>query len=159
MVPAPRAKDEEIIRHVVSKDAIYDTEYKRTYLEANPEKFSRPAPIVPKTTNRSKGEFYDTTSYSANYHCDDDRHIPRMPNFRPQKISDPWHKSTDSGDHFKSTTRDHYMGTFAKPAMICKPKIKKEQGITNNSGEAQFDTEYQNCYTASHSLPVGTTEG
>jgi len=154
MVPAPRAKDEEIIRHVMAKDAIYDTEYKRTYMEAGSE-FARPVPIVPKTTNRTKGKFYDSTSYSANFHCDDDRHIPRMPSFRPKKMSDPWYKATDD-EHFVSTTREHYMGKFAEPANICRPKIKKEQNIANGTGEAHFDTEYKNCYAATHSLPTTT---
>jgi hypothetical protein len=146
MVPAIRTKDEEIIRHVMSKEAIYDTEYCRTYQTA-PDQFRRPKAIVPKTTNRTKGTFYGNTSYSANFHCDNNRHVPRMPSFKPKKVSDPWHKTGDSDD-FRSTTREHYMGAFAKPASICRPKIKKETGITDGEGEARFDTEYSNCFDA-----------
>jgi len=145
MVPATRTKDDEIIRHVMANEAIYDTEYCRTYQEA-PEKFCRPSAIVPKTTNRTKGQFYSNTSYADNFHCDNDRHVARMPSFKPKKISDPWHKNIDNKEHFRSTTRDHYMGKFAKPATICRPKIKKEQGITDGEGEARFDTEYSNCF-------------
>lgn len=145
MVPAIRTKDEEIIRHCMSTENIYGTEYDRTYKEA--KQFIRPKAIVPKTTNRTKGQFYGNTSYGANFHCDTARHVARMPSFKPKKISDPWHKSNDGdGEHFRSTTKDHYMGQFAKPAAICRPKIKKEQGITDGEGEARFDTEYSNCF-------------
>lgn len=145
MVPATRTKDEEIIRHCCEDNGVYDTEYARTFQEAGP-KFTRARAIIPKSTNRSKGQFFDATSYSANFHCDESRHISRMPSFKPKKGSDPWQKSKENGDHFKSTTRDHYKGKKAMPAAICRPKIKKEQGITDGDCEPHFDTEYNHCF-------------
>lgn len=146
MVPATRTKEDEIIRHCCEQNGVYDTEYERTFQKAGPN-FSRPRAIVPKTTNRSKGQFFDSTSYSANFNCDENRHIARMPSFKPKKGSDPWQKSKEN-DHFRSTTRDHYKGKKAMPAAICRPKIKKEQGITDGDCEPHFDTEYQHCFAA-----------
>jgi len=145
MIPAARTKDDEVIRHIVNNEGVYDTEYNRTFLQA-PDKFDRPRAIIPKNSNRTSGKFYDKTSYSCNYDCEGDRSIARMPSFRPKTISDPWHKSDDTSDQFKSTTREHFKGVFAKPANICRPKIKKENGIGNVTRQVHFDTEYSNCF-------------
>jgi len=157
MIPAARTKDDEIIKHMISKDALYDTEYHRIYRQHQHR--CRPEAIVPKTTQKTGGTFYDATSYSQNYNCDAERAVARIPSFRPKKISDPWYKSTDTESQFRSTTRDHYTGTYARPATICRPKIKKDQGIGNVTREVHFDTEYSYCFAEAalidNATPIG----
>lgn len=147
MVPAVRTKDDEIIKSVMSNDGIYNTEYKQTYQQA-PEDFHRPGAIVPKTSNRSSGKFYEGTSYTQNFNCDQDRAIARVPSFKPKKLVNPWYKAKSDmdADHFKSTTQEHYQGERAAPASICRPKIKKDQAIGNMDREVHFETEYNNCF-------------
>jgi len=158
MKPAIRTKEDEIIKHVFKSNDIYDTEYKRIYLEA-PKAFIPPKPIVPKTTNRTTGRFYDETSYSQNFNADVDRSSARVPSFKPKKVSNPWYKSNDDSDkaHFRSTTREHYQGKFALPATICKPKIKKEAMQTKWGAierEVHFDTEYGQCFRSNQIAQV-----
>jgi len=148
MIPAVRTKDDELIKTVISTNDIYATEYDKTYMEA-PKTFSRPRAIVPSTSNRSGGRFYDGTSYSQNFHCDEARNVARVPSFKPKKLVNPWYKATSDSDneHFKSTTQDHYQGAAAMPASICKPKTKKDQAIGNMDRAVHFETEYNNCFT------------
>lgn len=148
MTPAIRTKDDELIKTVLSTNDIYSTEYDQTYTEA-PETFRRPRKIVPSQSNRSGGRFYDRTSYSQNFNCDEDRNVARVPSYKPKKLVNPWYKATNDSDndHFKSTTQDHYQGTKAMPAIICRPKTKKDQAIGNMEREVHFDTEYNNCFT------------
>lgn len=148
MIPAVRTKDDELIKTVLSTNDIYSTEYDQTYKEA-PDSFSRPKNIVPKTSNRSGGRFYDGTSYSQNFNCDEARNIARVPSFKPKKLVNPWYKAAKDidSDHFKSTTQDHYQGAPALPASICKPKTKKDQAIGSMDRAVHFETEYNNCFT------------
>jgi len=148
MVPAPRTKDDELIKTVISGSDIYSTEYGKTYTQA-PSNFHRPRPIVPSTQNRTGGRFFDSTSYSHNFNCEETRNIARVPSFRPKKLKNPWYKSSSDSDdsHFKSTTQDHYKGERALPASICKPKTKKDQAIGSMDRAVHFETEYNNCFT------------
>jgi len=147
MIPATRTRDDEIIRTVMGNENIYQTEYDQTYQEA-PTEFKRPASIVPKTSNRSAGKFYEGTSYTQNFNCDQDRSVARVPSFKPKK-ADAWYKAqnhTADSEHFKSTTQEHYQGERAMPAEICKPKIKKDQAICRMDRDVHFETEYNNCF-------------
>jgi len=153
MVPAARTKDDEIIRSVCNANELYSTEYDQTYKEA-PSQFVRPAPIVPKTSNKSAGKFYEGTSYTQNFNCEQDRSVPRALSYKPKvkpNCSNPWSTKanfdSEQGQHFKSTTQEHYQGKTAMPASICRPKInKKDQAIGSNEGEVHFETEYNNCF-------------
>ena len=147
MIPAVRTKDDEIIKSCMSNEGIYNTEYKQIYMEA-PTDFHRPAAIVPKTSNRNSGRFYEGTSYTQNYNCDQDRSVARAPSFKPKKLVNPWFKAQNDmdADHFKSTTQEHYQGERAMPASICRPKIKKDQAGLALDREVHFETEYNNCF-------------
>lgn len=162
MVPAVRTKDDEIIKSVCNANDVYSTEYDQTYKEA-PNTFRKPAAIVPKTSNKSAGKFYEGTSYSQNFNCDEDRNVPRAQSYKPtvkpnSNVGSPWSTKanfdSEQGQHFKSTTQEHYQGETANPASICRPKIKKDWGGEksgevegNNEREVQFETEYNKCFS------------
>lgn len=161
MVPAPRKKDEQVISHVVDETDIYRTEYNRIYQKA-PLSFIRPKAIVPKTTKRIGGKFFEGTSYRQNFNLTKDMKTARVPSFSPKKISDPWYKSGGDDEQFTSTTREHYQGEFAVPATICKPKIKQDGNWTEhgnaNTREASFETEYGNCFETPRIMATNTSE-
>lgn len=146
MVPAVRTKDDEIIKSVCASEDVYHTEYNATYQAGKSGQASPAKPIVPKSTNKSQGKFYDATSYAQNFNCASDRKIERLPSFKPKKLLNPWYKSNDdASDTLTSTTRSHFQGDPALPASICRPKINKDQ-LATVEREVHFDTEYNVCF-------------